>query len=189
MSKVFFTADTHFDHANILKYCGRPFKDVHEMNEELIKRWNAKVGKDDVVYHLGDVTFGGVLNLDAIIQRLNFGYMHVIKGNHDYNFAKWYREAQPKNVHLYNSYLETKIDGQEFTLCHYALRVFNKSHHGAYHLYGHSHGTLPDDPNSRSFDVGVDCHNYEPISLAEVHAIMATKEIKPVDHHGKKADS
>jgi calcineurin-like phosphoesterase family protein len=65
------------------------------------------------------------------------------------------------------------------------MRVWNKSHHGAWHLYGHSHGTLPDDPNALSFDCGVDCHNYTPISFEQVEAIMAKKTFKPIDHHGK----
>jgi calcineurin-like phosphoesterase family protein len=82
--------------------------------------------------------------------------------------------------------LEIAVEGQDITLCHYALRVFNKSHHGSWHLYGHSHGTLPDDPNSLSFDVGVDCHNYFPISLDQVKKIMSKKTWKPIDHHGKK---
>jgi calcineurin-like phosphoesterase family protein len=56
------------------------------------------------------------------------------------------------------------------------MRVWNQSHRGALHLYGHSHGTLPDDANSKSFDVGVDCHDYHPISLDRVLAIMATKQ-------------
>jgi len=64
------------------------------------------------------------------------------------------------------------------------MRVWNKSHHGAWHLYGHSHGTLPDDKNSLSFDVGVDCHNFTPINFEQVSAIMKKKNFKPIDHHG-----
>ena len=53
-SKIFFTSDTHFDHANIIKFCDRPFKDVEEMNWKLIKNWNDKVPQDGLVFHLGD---------------------------------------------------------------------------------------------------------------------------------------
>ena len=56
---LFFTSDTHFDHKNIIRYCNRPFSSIEEMNNFLIKRWNATVGPDDTVFHLGDVTFGG----------------------------------------------------------------------------------------------------------------------------------
>ena len=61
-------------------------------------------------------------------------------------------------------------------LCHYALKVWNASHWGTYHLYGHSHGMLPDDPKSRSFDVGVDCHNFYPLAYEEMKGIMKQKE-------------
>jgi calcineurin-like phosphoesterase family protein len=75
---------------------------------------------------------------------------------------------------------------RDITLLHYALRVWNKSHYSSWHLYGHSHGSLPDDPNSMSFDVGIDCHNYTPISFEQVKAIMARKTYVPVDHHGRR---
>ncbi len=59
------------------------------------------------------------------------------------------------------------------------MREWNASHWGTYHLYGHAHGTLQDDPNSLSFDIGVDCHNFYPLSYDEVKAIMKTKSWKP----------
>ena len=58
-SNIFFTSDTHFHHDNIIRFCNRPFKDVYHMDEELIKRWNEKVGPDDIIYHLGDFAWGG----------------------------------------------------------------------------------------------------------------------------------
>lgn len=57
---------------------------------------------------------------------------------------------------------------------------------GSWHLYGHSHGNLPDDPNSLSFDVGVDTNNFKPYSLKDVERIMAGKTFKPIDHHGNR---
>jgi calcineurin-like phosphoesterase family protein len=179
--KYYFTSDTHFSHANIIKYCNRPFKNTVEMNDTIINNWNAVVSPDDIVYHLGDFTFGKEdYMLTSVLKRLN-GYIILIKGNHDRlawkNRDKFYASS--------DSYREIEVNGQEITLCHYAMRVWNKSHRGAWHLYGHSHGTLPDDPNSLSFDCGVDCHNYKPLSFDEVAAIMAKKTFKPIDHHGK----
>jgi hypothetical protein len=69
------------------------------------------------------------------------------------------------------------------------MRTWNKSHRGSWHLYGHSHGTLPDDPHSMSFDVGVDCHNYRPLSFEQVKAVMSKKLFKPIDHHTDRLDS
>lgn len=176
-----FTSDTHFGHANILRYCNRPFKDSVEMNETIISNWNRVVDKDDLIYHLGDFCFGGDDIFARLIGRLH-GLIVFIKGNHDK--VAW------KNRHKFysfsDSYREIKINGQDITLCHYSMRVWNKSHHGAWHLYGHSHGSLPDDPNSRSFDCGVDCHNFTPINFEQVQKIMDKKLWKPIDHHGRK---
>lgn len=180
-----FTADTHFGHANIIKYCNRPFKDSVEMNETIIENWNKVVGKQDLVFHLGDFCFAkedGVF--DLYLKRLN-GLIVFIKGNHDR--TAW--RNRHKFYAAHDSYHEVEIGGQDITLCHYAMRVWNKSHHGAWHLYGHSHGSLPDDPNALSFDCGVDCHNYTPINFDEVAAIMAKKNWKPIDHHGERQES
>lgn len=176
---TFFTSDTHFNHANIIKYCNRPYKSVAEMNEALIANWNKKVGPDDEVYHIGDVSFGNVDLCRPILQRLN-GTIYLIKGNHE-KPALGCRErfAWIKDVY------EVTVEGQPIWLSHYAHRVWNKSHRDVWHLYGHSHGTLPDDPFSNSFDCGVDCHNYEVLSFAEVATIMAKKQFKPKDHHGE----
>jgi len=99
-----------------------------------------------------------------------------------------------------------KIGEQQIWLSHYAHRVWNKSHHGVFHLFAHSHNSLPDDPNSLSFDVGVDAtaarlsglpsgktvvagttkpEDYRPISFDEVVEIMSKKTFKPLDHHGQ----
>jgi len=177
--KVFFTSDTHFYHSNIIKYCMRPFADAHEMNETLIANWNNVVGYDEVVYHLGDFAFGDVDQVNDVMQRLNFKHMHFIKGNHDKPFLKWFysiSHGMGTKITIYPEFLETKIEGHQFVLCHYAMKVWNQSHRGVLHLYGHSHGTLPDDANSKSFDAGVDCWAYRPISMDRVLAMMATKQ-------------
>lgn len=82
--KVWVTSDTHFCHKNILIYeaANRPFKDRDEMNEELIRRWNEKVGDDDVVFHLGDFSFGGRHRIEEIVKRLK-GRKFLLLGNHD----------------------------------------------------------------------------------------------------------
>ena len=172
---TWFTADTHFGHANIIKYCKRPFSDSVEMDKAIIANWNNVVGKNDLVYHLGDFCFG---NFEFYFRQLN-GLIVFVKGNHD-------REAWKNRNRFYahsDSYREVEVQGQEITLCHYAMRVWNKSHYGAWNLYGHSHGSLPDDPNARAIDVGVDCHSFTPISFEQVGAIMENKNFKPIDHH------
>lgn len=70
-SKVFFTSDTYFNHASILKFCNRPFKNVEEMNEILIAKWNRVVGFDDTVFHLGDFCLGVAAEWTKMLDRLN----------------------------------------------------------------------------------------------------------------------
>ena len=82
-------SDTHFNHANIIKYCSRPFESIEQMNEELIKRWNNTVAKDDIVYHLGDFAFGSKEQLKEILGRLN-GRVRLVMGNHDHKKGKDY---------------------------------------------------------------------------------------------------
>lgn len=181
---TFFTADTHFSHGNIIKYCNRPFADAHSMNQAIVRNWNAVVADGDLVYHLGDFCFGREeYQLDALLNQLK-GRIVLIKGNHD-SLAWRYRR---KFFGAWDSYLETEVQGQEITLCHYAMRVWNKSHRGSWHLYGHSHGSLPDDPHARAFDVGVDCHDFAPISFNQVQTIMNRKLWKPIDHHGENQE-
>ena len=60
-------------------------------------------------------------------------------------------------------------------LCHYAMRVWNRAHHGAWHLYGHSHGKLPEAPTSLSMDVGVDTHDFRPWHFDEINLVMTEK--------------
>jgi hypothetical protein len=54
-------------------------------------------------------------------------------------------------------------------------RFWNRSHHGAWHLYGHSHGNLPDTPTSLSMDVGVDTHDFQPWHFDEINLLMTEK--------------
>lgn len=181
MNHIYFTSDHHFGHTNILKYSNRPFSSVEEMNEELIKRWNSKIKPTDFVYHLGDVAMTKQPEiLHDILHQLN-GKIFLVKGNHEHAALKYkdrfewikdYHELKVKDPDAPNG-------SQTIVLLHYAMKVWRSSFRGTWHLYGHSHGSLPDDPNSLSFDVGVDCHDYYPISYKEIKAIMNNKTWTP----------
>lgn len=177
---TFFTADTHFGHANIIRYAQRPFSTANHMDEILIANWNAVVGPDDHVYHLGDFALCNVEPCKRIMDRLH-GKIFLIKGNHEKTaLACDARFEWVKDYHeLYHPDPQGQTGKQLIVLCHYAMRVWNASHHGSWQLYGHSHGTLPDDPNLRSIDVGVDCHGYTPISFQQVRQLMAQKTWTP----------
>lgn len=151
------------------------------MDATLIQNWNAVVGPEDHVYHLGDFSFGPPENY---LRRLN-GRIFFVMGNHDRGMKHTRQERQWNHkVTWLPDLAEVEVEGQKIVLCHYAMRVWNKSHHGTWHLYGHSHGSLPDDPNARSIDVGVDVHDYRPLTFDEVAIYMAKKNWKPIDHHG-----
>lgn len=179
---IFFTADHHFGHRNIIRFQDRPFADVTAMDEALVERWNAAVGPDDVVYHLGDVGLCSPKALRALLDRLR-GTIYLLRGNHERSATHrlcadrfgWIKDIYEFSVED----AEAPRGEQPIVLMHYAMRTWNRSHHGSWQLYGHSHGTLPDDPAQRSIDVGVDCHDFAPISYQAVKAIMATKTWEP----------
>jgi calcineurin-like phosphoesterase family protein len=183
MERVWFSSDTHYGHANVIKYAKRPFSNVEEMNEAMITQWNSVVKPDDLVYHLGDFALCRPAEATTIAKRLN-GRKHLVFGNHDRKL----RENKPfRDQWIWTKdYAEIEVEGQKIILMHYSMRIWNKAHYGSYQLYGHSHGSLKDDTNIRSMDVGVDCWNYAPISFETVKEHMNKKTWKPIDHHGRQ---
>ena len=170
---IYFTSDHHFGHRNISAYTNRPFDSVESMDEALIAAWNRTVSPSDMVYHLGDFTLGGQEVARKYFARLN-GNISVVPGGHDHRWTKtgwkgWgsgYTSASGLPVLILPSLYTLKAEGHIIVLCHWAMRVFDRSHYGSLHLYGHSHGKLPG--TNHSMDVGVDAVGYEPISLGEV---------------------
>lgn len=162
--KRWFTSDTHFGHQGILGHCGRPWETVEQMDAALIKRWNEVVAPGDIVYHLGDFSFHRPQETTKVLRKLN-GQIILIEGNHD------------------------KMKADVRNMFHQVTKLHEIR--GAWMLHGHSHGTLRSDcfqcgfdPDKKRLDVGVDVHNYYPISFEEVKQIMDAKEpFTPVDHH------
>ncbi len=165
----FFTSDTHFCHKNIIKYENRPFSSVDEMDKILICNWNAKVGKNDEVYHLGDFAFASPNKIHSVLDQLN-GNIHLIWGNHDKEIKK-------------NKYLQRRFvwcrdyyainDATPIILFHYPIAVWDRKHYGSIHLYGHIHS---DNENhhplviklENAYNVGTDVCNFEPKTLEEL---------------------
>lgn len=182
--EIFFSSDWHLGHKNIIGYCNRPFADVREMDNAIIDRLNERVGERDLLYFLGDMAFvSSECTLFLYLKRIRCKNIAVILGNHDDKHM--FRDSSFLWVRdLKKILVDVAGQSQGIVLCHYAMRVWNRSHSGAWHLYGHSHGTLPDDLFSRSMDVGVDTHNFYPYHLDEIAAVMAKKKFEPVDAHG-----
>lgn len=160
---IFFTSDTHFGHAGALSLYRRPFSSVAAMDAGMVERWNAAVGREDEVWHLGDFAIRQTPErVAALLARLN-GRKHLVTGNNDPPAttaqAGW-ASVQP--------YRELMLDGTPLVLCHYAFRTWRDMGRGAINLHGHSHGRLK--PQPRQVDVGVDVWDFRPVTLAEMLA-------------------
>lgn len=168
MGKIFFTSDLHFNHTNIIKYENRPFKNKEEMNKQLIANWNAKVGKDDEIYIMGDIAFGNPEEIVPILKQLN-GKKYMIRGNHD--SALRYPEVRDC-FEWVKDYYVLKHNKLVFVLFHYPIQVWDRQHHGSIHIYGHIHSNIGDHkmehdiPNS--YNAGTDVNGLAPIELNEV---------------------
>lgn len=191
--KYFFTSDLHLGHANIIKHCNRPFKDVEEMNESLINNWNSVVGSDDFVYVLGDFFFFGKVRAMDTVKRLN-GAIYWIVGNHDRGHVKkkdllirFEGVDKLKNIRI-KCILERNGGHVEFdkkmVLCHFPLLSWEGSGGGSWHLHGHCHGSLDKSYRGLRMDVGVDTHpGYRPYGLEEIIDYMSARKAAFVDHH------
>ncbi len=169
----FYIADTHFGHEAIIGLCKRPFNSVREIDDYLVDAWNSTVKQTDIVYHLGDFSFGGAAHAKQIFRRLN-GRKILILGNHDIDRdggvldyladLAWDQAPTPALI--------TSDCSERLYLSHYAHRTWPASNKGSYHFYGHSHGTLPHVGNSR--DVGVDLEDvaYTPRTFQHLRACL-----------------
>lgn len=167
----FFTADPHFGHANIIKYCQRPFANVEEMDRVLTEKWNAKIGSDDDVWILGDFTMRSGATALNYLRQLN-GHKHLILGNHD-GFAPSALAANLLDEVVNYKELKLQSSGLTAVLCHYPLLFWNGSHNGsAIMLYGHIHNAQYSNQVTsllhNALNVGIDCCDYAPLSEDEV---------------------
>lgn len=198
---IYFTADTHAYHQNIAgpsvskwKEGWRDFKDQDEMTDILIKNINDTVKEDDVLYHLGDWSFGGKNKIYKFRKEINCKTIHLIKGNHDHHIKisdYWKGIGEALNFSSVQDTLEVKIQSNIFFLSHYAHRIWLGSHKGVIHLYGHSHGSIPD--YGLSMDVGMDnvynlIGEYRPLSFIEILSYMDNKKIEFPDHHNPETN-
>ena len=171
-NNIFFTANTHFFHENIIKYTNRPFQNYEDVNDYMVYSWNSIVGKDDIVFHLADLIFRHGRKQKDLVESLN-GNIHLILGNHDKRVS-WISSI--KNIKSINNYLEIKVRDnniKNIILFHYPVKEWNKKYHGSWHLYGHCHGTLR-NTGPKSLDCGVDTSEkygslpYAPISYLQI---------------------
>ena len=162
---VYFTADPHLGHANIIKYCNRPFETVEEMNEVLIERWNNKVKDDDKVFVLGDFALAPSKGIIKWGRTLN-GNKTLILGNHDRASKSVYLEAGFQEVIKY------PILWNEFYILSHAPKI-NGDMGKYFNIFGHVHNdSMYPDVSSNSICVSMERTNYEPISFKEITKLI-----------------
>lgn len=170
----YFISDTHFLHAGSLKWNNgtvRPdFKNVEEMNEYIISNWNNVVKPTDEVYFLGDFAYKCNKNkAESIFWQLN-GIKHLIKGNHDYKLASNFTNCWESISDIKSVIIELPNGcPKELILCHYPMITWRHKEKGAWHLHGHTHGSIQElNKGTHRYDVGVEVNNYTPISELEL---------------------
>lgn len=153
--KIWLIADLHFGHKNAIDYCKRPFKNVTEMNNVLIKKFNKKVGKNDIVFILGDLTWLNTVSTTQIVKSLH-GFKYLIKGNHDKKGNQYYRNMGFVEVYDFPIIFGDVILSHEPVL---NTKLIN--------IYGHLHDKAENNSQDR-FCVSVEKIDYEPIELIEI---------------------
>lgn len=188
---IFFTSDPHYWHANVIKYCDRPFKDVEEMNEKLVYNWNSVVTENDTVYVLGDFSFAG-RSVEIYTHRL-LGEKVLVPGNHDpihpYNkhFKKKAKAGDPNYWKRFYEFNGWNVADLTTTMDIPGVAVINMSHmpydnadpryvdyvpkdDGRWLLHGHTHSKSKG--SGRMIHVGVDAWNFTPIHIDEIVKII-----------------
>ena len=184
--QVFITSDLHLGHANIIKYCNRPFKAVHEMNKTLVYNWNSTIRKDDIVYFLGDLAYGRNSSTDYWFHKLN-GRITFIKGNHD----------DSDSIRMLDHFI-TEFEGIILYLTHYPANVPDIWKgwviHGHVHNNSHDYDMKQRYPyinyDKKRVNVSVELTNYKPLKLSTI--VMQIEEGKPVSKelkHEKNAEN
>ena len=178
--KLFLTSDSHLSHFNICKYCHRPFQSRSEMDQTLIKNWNAVVPEDGIVVHCGDFMLPHNEDIKEYNKYLNqlHGRVLLLRGNHDRASLDW---VSDKLIAVRDQAMIV-VDGVKIFAQHYPCAAFN----GDYHVYGHIH-TLADGScygidgdvtkvmRKNTYDVGVDQNNYTPVSYWQLCDIFKKK--------------
>lgn len=198
--KIWFSSDTHYNHENICKsttswnvdglsegHLGvRNFSSLEDMNNAILDGINNNVADDDILFHLGDWSFGGIESIFEFRKQIKCNNIRLIFGNHDHHIKnnrilpdnqqeeaiEWlgYKplDGLVRTQDLFESVqdvlqikvqLHKKQKANPIFLSHYSHRVWDKHYNGWFHAFGHSHGSLDYAPNGRSIDVGIDTAN------------------------------
>ena len=199
--KLFFYSDPHIGHERIIQYTNRPFKNIKEMDAELIRRYNATVGKDDTCIWVGDCFFCSATEAKEIMKKLN-GRKVLIRGNHDFAPQAMYNIG----FDYVTERCEILINKQKVLICHYPFKpdwkgrinIFfqrikaqlkgQRYRHltwdyfknrpeddGNWLICGHTHSK--ERVSGKQINVCVDAWNFKPVPLSEIERIMYGKRL------------
>jgi calcineurin-like phosphoesterase family protein len=201
--KLWFTSDTHYNHSNICSATTqwtdpvtcREFKSLEQMNTTLVNNINEKVEQDDILFHLGDWSFGGFEQIQKFRDSIVCKNVHIITGNHDHHIERNKDNIQSIFSSV-NKYLELNVKWdngklgsweKSFVLMHFPIASWNNMARGAIHLHGHVHFEANERiSEGKMMDIGVDGNNLYPIEMNEVLRLMNKQPIKSMfkfDHH------
>lgn len=198
---IYFTSDNHFGHANILRWSKRSFKDVQDMEEKMVSRWNSTVQPDDTVIVVGDFAFTGSKERERILNRLN-GFKVLVQGNHDKG------HKCPRGFDLMVGEMTVRIGGRMVSVKHYPLKYSGMERFvadvratkfvkkvlpfwfrhaprylhrmpkdvGQWHIHGHTHSSKKF--NGRQIHVGCDAWNCTPVSIKQLESYIMRYEAK-----------
>jgi calcineurin-like phosphoesterase family protein/2'-5' RNA ligase len=161
INNIFLTGDLHLNHTNIITYCNRPFSSVKEMNRVLVDNWNKTVGKEDMIFYLGDLAFGRNKNkIQYWLKKLN-GRVFLIRGNHD--------KGNLKSVLYFDRCIIT-YKRKKFLLIHNPRQV---EHWDEWIIHGHHHNNhLENYPfincKNKTINVSTELTGFKPISLGDL---------------------
>ena len=175
MGKIFYISDTHFGHKNCIRFDGRPFETVDEMDRVLIENWNRKVTDEDTVYILGDFIYRSGRTFEWYLKQLK-GRKILVAGNHDWKLLE--DENAKQYYECIGNLVEIEDGDKHIILCHYPLAEWNGSRrkwNRTYHIFGHIHADRGNSywhmaTEERAFNAGCMINNYEPVTFEELAA-------------------
>lgn len=171
---IYYISDIHFNDLRVFNKCLKPFKNLVDYKEEIIKRWNLKVNEEDIIYILGDLADD--IEVIKILRKLK-GHKHLIIGNHDLKLLDEYKKSQIFESIEFMKLIDDK--GRKVFLCHYPIMDWMDFNYGSYHVYGHIHNKTKNNgtcynqikeyfKDKLGFNSSVDVTNYEPVTLDEM---------------------
>ena len=167
---IFFTADLHLGHENVIAHCNRPFANVEIMDQELISNWNQRVRENDTVYIVGDFCFRNKRPAEEYLGALN-GHKHLIIGNHD---RGWLSTVDSAFLDSISHMLVIRENGVLITMCHYPLMTWQGASHGSLMVFGHIHNNQNAAywplirASPQMLNAGVDVNDFQPVTLEEL---------------------